>query len=33
MRQAVDAAMKGIPIGQYAKTHEELKKALKKWGR
>jgi len=33
MRQAVDAAMKGIPIGQYAKTHEELKKALEKWRR
>ena len=33
MRQSVDAAMNNIPLGEYAKTHEELKKALKKWGR
>ncbi len=31
MRQAVDAAMNGVPLGEYAKTHEELKKALEKW--
>ena len=31
MRQAVDASLKGIPLGEYAKTHEELAKALKKW--
>jgi len=32
MRQAVEASMKRIPLKQYAKTHEELKKALDKWG-
>ena len=31
MRQAVEATMKGIPLKEYAKDHEELKKALKKW--
>lgn len=31
-RQALDAAMKGIPLKEYAKTHEELAKAIKKWG-
>ena len=31
MRQAVDAVMKKQPIEKYAKTHEELKLALKKW--
>lgn len=31
MRQAVDATMKKIPLKKYAKTHEELKKALEKW--
>ncbi len=31
MRQAVDAAMKGIPLKEYAKDHPELAKALKKW--
>ncbi len=32
MRQAVDAVMKKIPLKQYAKTHEELRQALEKWG-
>jgi ribulose-bisphosphate carboxylase large chain len=31
MRQAVDAALKGIPLGEYGKTHEELKTALQTW--
>ena len=32
MRQAIDAAINGIPVEEYAKTHEELKLALEKWG-
>jgi len=32
MRQAVDATLKKISLKEYAKTHEELKKALEKWG-
>lgn len=31
MRQAVDAAMKGIPLHEYAKTRRELKTALQTW--
>ena len=31
-RQAIDAAMKGIPAKTYAKDHEELAKALGLWG-
>jgi ribulose-bisphosphate carboxylase large chain len=31
MRQAVDATIKKIPLKEYAKTHEELRKALEKW--
>lgn len=31
MRQAVDSAMKGIPLYEYAKTHRELDKALQTW--
>lgn len=31
MRQAVDAAMQGIPAKKYAKTHEELRAALEKF--
>ncbi len=31
MRQAIDAAVKGIPAPKYAKTHRELAEALKKW--
>ncbi len=31
LRQAVDAAVAGIPLEEYAKTHEELGKALTKW--
>ncbi len=32
MRQAVEAVEKGISIPEYAKTHEELKMAIEKWG-
>jgi ribulose-bisphosphate carboxylase large chain len=32
MSQAVDAAFAGIPLSEYAKTHEELKIALERWG-
>ncbi|MDO5846026.1 MAG: RuBisCO large subunit C-terminal-like domain-containing protein [Methanocorpusculum sp.] len=32
MRQAVDAAVLGIPADEYAKTHHELARALEKWG-
>ena len=32
MRQAVDAAMKNIPLKEYAKHYVELNKALSKWG-
>jgi ribulose-bisphosphate carboxylase large chain len=32
MRQAVDATMKKTSLKEYAKTHEELRKALGKWG-
>jgi ribulose-bisphosphate carboxylase large chain len=32
-RQALDAAMKKIPLEEYAKTHEELNLALRKWGK
>jgi ribulose 1,5-bisphosphate carboxylase large subunit-like protein len=31
MRQAVDAALKGVTLEEYAKTHGELKVALEKW--
>ena len=31
MRQAIDAALKGIPAPKYAKTHKELANALKIW--
>jgi ribulose-bisphosphate carboxylase large chain len=31
LRQAVDAAVAGIPLEEYAKTHGELGKALTKW--
>lgn len=32
VRQAIDAAMKGIPIEEYAESNKELKRALEKWG-
>ena len=32
MRQAVDAVMKDLSLKEYAKTHEELRLALEKWG-
>jgi 2,3-diketo-5-methylthiopentyl-1-phosphate enolase len=30
-RQAIDAAMQGIPLSEYAKKHQELAIALKQW--
>jgi ribulose-bisphosphate carboxylase large chain len=32
MRQAIDAVMKNKTLKEYSKTHEELRKALEKWG-
>ena len=32
-RQAVDAAVKGIELREYAKSHKELREALEKWGK
>ena len=32
MRQAVDSALKNVSLKEYAKTHEELKEAIDKWG-
>ena len=32
MRQAVDAIMKKIDLKEYAKTHEELRLAIERWG-
>lgn len=32
MRQAVDAVVEGVPAPGYAKTHPELRQALKQWG-
>jgi len=32
LRQAIDAAIKGIPAKEYAKDHEELAKAIGIWG-
>lgn len=32
MKQAMEAYMKGVPLEEYAKTHEELKQALEHWG-
>jgi 2,3-diketo-5-methylthiopentyl-1-phosphate enolase len=31
-RQAIDAAMQGIPVEEYAKDHEELAQAIGVWG-
>jgi len=31
MRQSVDAALKGMTLEDYAKTHKELKSSLEKW--
>ncbi|HVM45270.1 MAG TPA: ribulose-bisphosphate carboxylase large subunit [Candidatus Thermoplasmatota archaeon] len=31
-RQAVEAYQKGVPVEEYAKTHDELAAALKRWG-
>jgi ribulose-bisphosphate carboxylase large chain len=33
IRQAVEASKKGIPLEEYAKSHEELKIALEEWGK
>lgn len=32
VRQAIDAALKGVPLDEYAEGRGELKAALKKWG-
>ncbi len=32
MRQSLEAAMKGIPLGEYAKKRKELSQSIKKWG-
>jgi ribulose-bisphosphate carboxylase large chain len=32
MRQAVEAALRHVPLTEYAKRHKELGKALKTWG-
>ena len=32
MRDAIDAVMKNKTLKEYSKTHEELRKALEKWG-
>ncbi len=32
-RQAVDAIMEGVPLGEYAKSHRELEEVLEKWGK
>jgi len=32
VRQAIEAAIKGIPLDEYAKEHKELRRALEKWG-
>ncbi|MEM2890316.1 MAG: RuBisCO large subunit C-terminal-like domain-containing protein, partial [Candidatus Hadarchaeum sp.] len=32
LRQAIEATMDGIPLGEYAKTHQELRRALETWG-
>jgi ribulose-bisphosphate carboxylase large chain len=32
MRQALEATMEDVPLKKYAKTHEELKTALRIWG-
>lgn len=32
MSQAIDAASEGIEVQEYARTHEELRLALEKWG-
>lgn len=32
LRQAVDAAVRNIPVSEYAETHKELKAALEHWG-
>jgi ribulose-bisphosphate carboxylase large chain len=32
VRQALDAALGGIPLEEYSHTHKELKVAMEKWG-
>jgi ribulose-bisphosphate carboxylase large chain len=32
MREAIDAAVKGIPLEEYAKNHKELDSAIRHWG-
>jgi ribulose 1,5-bisphosphate carboxylase large subunit-like protein len=33
LRQAIDAAVKGVKLEEYAKEHEELGVALGVWGK
>jgi len=33
VRQAIDAALEGVPLEEYAKERGELRAALEKWGR
>ncbi|QOJ79120.1 type III ribulose-bisphosphate carboxylase [Infirmifilum lucidum] len=32
VRQAIEATLSGVDLGEYAKTHRELARALEKWG-
>ncbi|MEM3182548.1 MAG: RuBisCO large subunit C-terminal-like domain-containing protein, partial [Fervidicoccaceae archaeon] len=32
VRQAMEAAMSGIPLQEYAREKKELRRALEKWG-
>jgi len=32
VRQAIEAAIKGMPLDEYAKEHKELRRELEKWG-
>lgn len=33
VRQAIDACLQGMPLEEYARTHEELRVAIESWGR
>jgi ribulose-bisphosphate carboxylase large chain len=32
VRQAIEAALLGVPLDEHAKKHKELGRALEKWG-
>lgn len=32
VRQSIEATIKGVPLGEYAREHRELRRALEKWG-